>query len=117
VTELVFHVAVPEEWAEAAAAGVYERSTRGRSLADVGFVHCSYADQVSATANRFYADLPQVVLLTIDPARLAVPVRPEPAVAGGEEFPHVYSPVPIAAVIAATGWKRGADRVYAAPPI
>jgi len=101
----IFHLALPDEWAEAERAGRYERSTRGRSLAEEGFIHCSFADQVVATANRFYADLTDLVLLTIDPGSLSSPVMPEP-VPGGEVFPHVYGPIAVGAVVAADPWHR-----------
>ena len=116
MTDALFHLALPQEWALALAAGQYDRSTRGRSLADEGFVHCSYAHQVAATANRYYADLPAVVLLTIDPDRLDSPVVTESSVAGGEEFPHVYGPIPVDAVIEAASWERGIDGGFADPP-
>ena len=69
MTEPIFHIAVPDDWEAARATGRYERSTRGRSLVDEGFVHCSYGAQVASTANRFYGDLEVIVLLEIDPAR------------------------------------------------
>ena len=52
-------------------------STRGVTLEQEGFIHCSTRDQVEATANRFYGDVEQLVVLTIDPRSRAVtdPVR------------------------------------------
>jgi len=104
----LFHAALPEEWAAALVAGVYERSTRGRSLADEGFIHASYENQVEATANRFYADLDELVLLEIDRERLDVEVIDEspsgnPA---DEHFPHLYGPLAVGAVTEATPWHR-----------
>lgn len=100
----IYHLALPDEWAAAQAAGTYERSTRGRSLADEGFVHCSHRHQLAATAARFYADVPAPVVLTIDPDLLGAPVVEEAAVPGGERFPHVYGPIPLDAVVAAARW-------------
>ena len=97
----LYHLARAEEWRAARTVGVYERSTRGLSLAEVGFIHASQADQLADTWRRFYADTADVVLLHIDPERLAavgVPVRLEPAPVSGELFPHLYGPLPVAAV-------------------
>ena len=108
----LYHLALRLEWQVARADGVYRRSTRGRSLEEVGFIHLSSAHQVPATASRFYADLPaaEVLLLTIDPQRLAaagLEVRLELAY-GGEPFPHLYGPLPLAAVLRAEPWQRQA---------
>src|SRR5581483_4991965 len=61
---VIFHLAVAADWE--AAGDEYRMSTVGRTLDDEGFVHCSYAGQVEATAARFYAGSDDVLLLTID---------------------------------------------------
>ncbi|MCP9875639.1 DUF952 domain-containing protein [Cyanobium sp. A2C-AMD] len=109
---LLYHLALRPEWQAARADGVYRRSTRGLALESVGFIHLSSAHQVPATASRFYADLPaaEVLLLTIDPQRLAaagLEVRLEQA-DGGELFPHLYGPLPLGAVLRAEPWQRQA---------
>ena len=105
-----YHLALRPEWQQARIQGVYRRSTRGRSLEEVGFIHLSAAHQLAATAERFYADLPagELLLLTLDPPRLAaagLAVRWEPAHGGGELrgelFPHLYGPLPLEAVLRA----------------
>ena len=74
-------------------------STRGVTLEQEGFIHCSTRDQVEATANRFYGDVPQLVVLTIDPRAVPSPIRFEPPAPGSADlFPHIYGPLPIAAV-------------------
>ncbi|MDM7951953.1 MAG: DUF952 domain-containing protein [Cyanobium sp. CZS 25K] len=96
----LYHLALADEWRQAQAAGVYERSTRGQSLQQVGFIHASGAEQVEATYGRFYADAGEVLLLSIDPGRLTAPVRWEPAPDTGEMFPHIHGPLPLEAVLA-----------------
>jgi glutathione S-transferase len=94
--EPIFHLAVKNEWDMAVAAGTdYRRSTVDRSLAEVGFIHCSLADQVAGVAQRFYRGRRDLVLLVIQQSRVPHPIRVE----GG--FPHIYGPLPLDAVVAA----------------
>jgi glutathione S-transferase len=112
----LYHLALRTEWQAACAEGVYRRSTRGRSVEDVGFIHLSSAHQVVATAARFYGDLPAdaLLLLTLDPKRLAaagLEVRWEQAPPAGEPFPHLYGPLPQQSVLLVEPWLRCADSV------
>jgi glutathione S-transferase len=111
----LYHLALRQEWQAARAEGVYRRSTRGRALEEVGFIHLSGARQVGATAARFYGDLPAgaVLLLVIDPGRLGhrgAALRWEPPAPGNSEgssevFPHLYGALPLAAVLLAEPWR------------
>jgi glutathione S-transferase len=91
----LFHLSTVEDWA---AAGELSDSTRGRTLAEEGYIHCSSAEQVAGVAGRYYADLDAVVLLRIDPELVGSPIVVEDLVGSGEAFPHVYGPIPTAAV-------------------
>ncbi len=103
----IHHLAMTDDWAAAFASGEYRMSTRGLTIDDVGFIHCSTRDQVESTANLFYADVDQLVLLTIDQSLVGSPIRFEPpAPDSTERFPHIYGPLPIAAVTDATFWIR-----------
>ena len=93
----LFHLALLDEWQTAQASGSYRISTRGMTLEQVGFIHCSWREQVDATYQRFYADAGEVVLLEIDPAAVGVPLRAD-AIPTGELFPHLYGPLNPAAV-------------------
>jgi glutathione S-transferase len=107
--EPIFHIAVPEDWAAAFTSGEYTMSTRGLGLETVGFIHCSTEAQVEATAARFYGDLDALVLLTIDPLAVRSEIKWEPPAPGVDElFPHIYGPLPVAAVNTATFWTRAA---------
>lgn len=103
----LYHLALEDDWLEARRQGFYTHSTRGMTLAEVGFIHASWSQQVEPTWRRFYADGPPTRLLSIDPARLAaaaIPVREEPAPDSGELFPHIYGALPLEAVLLAQRW-------------
>ena len=109
-TRPLYHLALAPEWERARHAGSYDRSTIDRSLAEEGFIHCSFAEQVQGTADRFYRGRDDVVLLRIDPHRLDAPVRVEVAPGTGQAFPHVYGPIDVVAVEAADPVPVGAGR-------
>jgi len=98
----IYHLALAGDWAAARATGEYRISTRGLTLEQVGFIHASYAHQIAATYQRFYADAGPLKLLIIDPQRLAalgLPLRAEAAPDSGELFPHVYGALPVEVVL------------------
>lgn len=108
--EPLFHAAMPEDWATAFEPGEYTMSTRGLTLDEVGFIHLSTREQVEGTANRFYADVDQLVLLTIDPVKVPAEIRWEPPVPDADTlFPHIYGPLPISAVVTTNYWLRTID--------
>jgi uncharacterized protein (DUF952 family) len=105
--DLILHLTERALWDEARAVGSYEMSTRGRTLGDVGFIHCSLRHQLPGVAALLYGaepDRTDLVVLVIEVARLDVPVRYEPPVPGGEEFPHVYGPLRVDAVVGVEPW-------------
>ncbi|MDQ6773136.1 MAG: DUF952 domain-containing protein [Candidatus Dormibacteraeota bacterium] len=108
----IFHVTAAAEWAAALARGEYRGSTRGKSLDEVGFVHCSDAAQVARVAGLVYPGMRGLVLLAIDPQRLGSPLRREAVTPGGERFPHIYGPLEVEAVISVTAYEPGPDGVY-----
>lgn len=106
----LFHLTESATWEAAQTAGEYRQSTRGVTLEQQGFIHCSLAHQVRKVAGFIYADADDLVLLRIDPDRLAAKVVFEPGEPGAtEEFPHIYGPVPLDAVVAAEPVTRDAD--------
>ncbi len=84
---------------------------------EVGFIHCSFADQVRRTADLFYRGRSDVVLLVIDPARLDAEVRVENLDGGEGLFPHLYGPLPIDAVVRVDPVAAGEDGELDVGPI
>lgn len=104
----IFHITERRLWDAAREHGTYEMSTRGRTLQEEGFIHCSTRAQLPAVAAFLYGsyDGPdELVVLVVDPASLDVPLEYEAPEPGGEEFPHVYGPIPVAAVVDVESWR------------
>ncbi len=108
--ETLFHIARRADWDAAAQTGVYAVSTLGRTLAQQGYIHLSFAHQVQAVANAVYARVDdELALLAIDPAKLTARLMVEPVDGTNERFPHLYGELPVAAVASITPYRRGAD--------
>lgn len=105
----LFHLADRSEWLAAEAAGEYRISTRGVTLAEQGFIHCSLRHQVRGVAERYYANADDLVLLVIDSDRVASPIRYEAPPDGLEAYPHIYGPLPADAVSAVVPVARDQD--------
>lgn len=77
---LIAHLVDRPTWVAASGAGRYAPA----SLATEGFVHCSTPEQLAGTRARFFAGVPDLIVLWIPVERVAADLRWE----GG--FPHVY---------------------------
>lgn len=99
----IYHLVTRRAWEENA-----DHPYRAESLASEGFIHCSFAEQIERSANRFYADAAELLLLHIDADRLSSPVREE-ASGTGEIFPHIHGPLNRDAVAAVEVLLRGPD--------
>ncbi|MGW2743340.1 DUF952 domain-containing protein [Streptomyces sp. NPDC001450] len=103
----IVHITERSLWEAARERGTYEVSTRGRTLQEEGFIHFSTRDQLPRIAALLYGDYEgpdELVVLVVDPALLGVPLKHEAMPPNGEEFPHVYGPVPVEAVVDVEAW-------------
>jgi len=96
----IYHIAETADWAQARRDGQYTMSTRGRTLAEEGFIHASTAEQVPLVADAFYRDAPDLVLLVIDTERVGAPIRYEQVPGQPDPYPHIYGPLNLDAVLA-----------------
>ena len=100
----IYHLAEPQHWDRALRDGTYSQSTRGRTMEQEGFIHCSSAQQWPVVRGSFYADCPgPLLLLEIDETRLTEPPVEEVGnPRTGETFPHLYAALPVEAVVGVT---------------
>lgn len=92
---MIYHITTIKEWEKAKELGEYSAP----SLISEGFIHCSLATQVTATAGRYFCGSRDLIVLEMEPEKLDVDVKYELAPIG-ETFPHVYGPIPVEKITA-----------------
>jgi glutathione S-transferase len=95
----IFHVTTAADWAAAQQNGSYTVSTRGVTLEQEGYIHCSEAHQYDGVRSRYFADAADVVLLEVETERLTSPWRTEQLPGDDQAYPHVYGPLDLDAVV------------------
>jgi uncharacterized protein (DUF952 family) len=103
--ETILHITTDADWTAAQSDG--ELVTP--SLDEEGFIHCSTFAQLEATANRIFRGSGDLLLLEVDTDQLTAPLKWERATDVGEEFPHIYGPLNVDAVIGTIPLPEGPD--------
>src|SRR4051812_48361318 len=101
----IYHITTAAAWSAGAAHGSYA----AESLSSEGFIHCSTAEQVIATANRLFNGVAGLVLLHIDTVKVTAPIRDENVEGGAIFFPHIYGALETSAVISVHAFPARAD--------
>jgi uncharacterized protein (DUF952 family) len=108
---MIFHITTQATWQTAGKEGSYQAD----SLKTEGFIHASTRSQVLSTANRFYRGQSGLLLLIIDDQRLHARVNYENLEGGCEQFPHIYGPLNLDAVVKAVPFKPQPDGTFKFP--
>lgn len=111
MSSAIFHMCRAVEWDAALNSGSYPGSSQ--DVAD-GFIHFSTAEQLPVSAARHRAGQCGLLLLTVDPAVLGEALKWEPS-RGGALFPHLYGPLPVAAVLRTDPLPLDADGLHVLP--
>ena len=109
MTDVAYKIIDAAEWRAAVAEGRYDGAPV--DLAD-GYIHMSAEAQLAETARRHFAGRDNLLLLTVDQTRFGDELIWEPS-RGGDLFPHLYAPLPVAAVTATRALSVAADGAMA----
>jgi uncharacterized protein (DUF952 family) len=90
----IYKICDQAAWRQAQAEGLFRGSPVDRRD---GFIHFSAAAQLAETADKHFAGQSDLILVAVDVAALDGALRWEPS-RGGNLFPHLYAPLPLAAV-------------------
>lgn len=109
--DLIYHVCAGDDWRAAENAGQYTGSpddTRD------GFIHFSTRAQAFTSTKKHRPGQAGLVLLTVRVADLGEALAWEPS-RGGQLFPHLYGPLPLAAVAEVTDLPLDGNGVHIFP--
>ncbi|WP_373531127.1 DUF952 domain-containing protein [Vampirovibrio sp.] len=107
----IYILSTEEAYQQATATGQFISD----SLASEGFIHASPAHQLNRVANLYYAHLPALWLLSIDPQKVQPEIRWE-AASTGDLYPHLYGPLNMEAVSKVTRLTPNAQGQYHIQP-
>jgi uncharacterized protein (DUF952 family) len=109
---VVYHITRMTDWNTARATGSYAAG----SIATEGFIHCSTAQQVIATANRLFKGRDDLVLLCIDTTKVKADIRYENLEGGTSLFPHVYGALELESICAVHDFRPQANGCFTLSP-
>lgn len=92
---MIYHVVSKLLWQQALQQGYYEAA----SLAAEGFIHLSRKEQVAGVLQRYYKNVPDLLLLHVDESKLTAPLKYELAPSVNESFPHLFGRLNLDAVV------------------
>ncbi|HMS22035.1 DUF952 domain-containing protein [uncultured Sphingorhabdus sp.] len=90
-----YKILTADQWAQFQADGMFHGAPV--DLAD-GYIHLSAADQLQGTLDKHFAGQSGLVITEVDLAALGESVKWEVS-RGNALFPHIYGPLPMAAVL------------------
>lgn len=97
MSDALFHFADPADWAAAGPRGAYVPA----DFAAEGFIHAATEAQVPGVVERHLRGRGPRVRLTLDAEALRPLLVFEWSQASNDLYPHVFGPIPLAAVVAA----------------
>jgi len=110
---VVYKICDQAEWSAASTQQTYAGNTD--DLRD-GFIHLSALHQLAGTLARHFASRQDLVLIAVAVSKLGQNLRWE-ASRGGDQFPHLYAPLPLAAALKAWPITLGGDGVHQLPEL
>jgi len=118
---MIFHITPRTVWDAAQAKGEYV----AESLQSEGCIHCSTLAQILPVADKYYKGQTGLVLLMIEPTLLSSDLKweapsggtPPPGVPDGDQFPHIYGPINLDAVVNVFDFIRDSNGDWAMPSV
>lgn len=90
----IYHITTEQEWE------IYQLTGEiaPDSLFTEGFIHCSNAEQVPDTIERFFSDAEHIIILELNRDTFGASLKDEPSLNHGT-FPHIYRAIQLDEVV------------------
>jgi uncharacterized protein (DUF952 family) len=109
--DTILHIARRVDWETARTHPPYHAD----SLKTDSFIHCSTVEQVLKPANEMFHGQTGLVLLVIDTAKVQADIVYEDCYETGLEFPHIYGPLNVDAVVKIVDFPPNTDGTFSLP--
>ena len=108
---MIYHITSKNNWEKAVKKKIYSSETIGSE----GFIHCSPAEKLIETADKFFEKKNDLVILCIDEDKLTGNIVWEDLYRSGSEFPHIYGELNTDSVFKVYALERDADGKFFLP--
>lgn len=95
---MIYHITTHALWDKALNEGKDKGSYSHPTFAAEGFIHCSTREQVLETLEAHFQQEKEVLLLVIPEKQVKNILKWEVS-RNGQEFPHLYGRIPLAAIV------------------
>lgn len=93
----LIHATTRELWEAQSASGTYVPP----GFEGEGFIHCCHRGQLDRVLRDYFGNAETVTLLIIDATRVVPEIKYEVSPTTGDDYPHIYGPLDVSAVIEA----------------
>ena len=108
---MIYHITHKKDWDKA----ITENSYKPETLEKEGFIHCSTAEKITDTANNFFKNQKDLVLIWIDETKVNCKIIWEDLYGHDFKFPHIYGELNPDAVIKVSEFTTGSDGNFVLP--
>jgi len=113
MSRLIYKICPAPLWRQAEERGFFAGAPVDR---EDGFIHFSTATQVKETAAKHFKRRSELLLIAVEEEQLGEALKYEVS-RGGDLFPHLYGPLPVAAVSRVEPLPLGPDGQHIFPAI
>ncbi|MDC7233460.1 MAG: DUF952 domain-containing protein [Spirochaetales bacterium] len=108
---LIYHIVTTSDFNRLSEKGFFIP----QSLAEDGFIHCSYSHQVCGIANQLYRNSKELLLLEIDKTLTECSVIDEDLYNLNRDYPHIYGKLPLDAIVAKYPFEMDSEGLFTLP--
>ncbi len=90
--KMIYHLTTKSQWK------VIQKKNHFAIPGPDPFIHASEHHQIPGTLLKYFQDKKDILLLTIDPLKVAVEIKYEDTTGTGELYPHIYGPLNLDAI-------------------
>lgn len=98
---MIYHIAYRRDFEKS----LDEKTYKPLNYDKEGFIHCSPISKLTESANKFFKDMDDIIIICIDESKVVGKIIREDLYNTGFPFPHIYSALNIDSITAVLEFK------------